>query len=278
MLTGPKYKTIGEAQAASEAALIGLLQVSLKSGFAVTLQPRLPPPVITVAGLEMAAKQFNVDTVYRDRLGVVVYQERGTTKFASIGTPSISVTSTFTGVVGGWVGQPGQVTRRALIAYDLYASSRSESSSRARFLLLVMAVEALAKQSARPEAERTLVQQLIGVVKGSSLPDARRELLAGGLRILLNNSISESCRELLRDAQAEGVLADQDALDFFRDCYRIRGKIVHSGVTPTPSELTTHSNRLEEIVRKLIERELRQSVSGASELWQSEFAEVLHAT
>jgi hypothetical protein len=275
VLTGPAYGTAEEAQAASEAALIGLLRLSLRSGYAITLQPRLPPPIIFDAGLEMLAQQFGVDTIYCDRLGVVVFEERGTTRFAAAGTPTISVTSTFAGLVESWSGQPGDVTRRALIAYDLYGSSRSESSSRARFLLLVMAVESLAKQSRRPETERKIVQQLIDVVGTTDLGSNRRELLEGGLRVLMNESISESCRQLLRAAEEEGVLADEDPLLFFRDCYRIRGKIVHSGATPTPRELTNLANRLELIVRSLIERELSRGADKNTELWKSEFAEVV---
>lgn len=272
-LTGPPTNSRDQAMQDGELALGSLLQTTLRLGFAVLLQPRKPGGLITQYGMEWAGQQFpDIETMYRDNLGLTVFEEKGETRFLSMGNIGISVTTKFNGFVDEWITEThANLSRRNLIAYELYASSRFESSSRARFLLLVMAVESLAIQKERPPEERVLIAEFVEKVAASDLSEIRRTTLSDGLRILLNASIGESCRNLIDLALKDGVVKDHAAGTHFRNCYRIRSQIVHSGKTPSPSELTNQSNRLEITVRELVGWALQQQSSEPCELWPSEF-------
>lgn len=276
-LVGPQASSREQAMLQAELALGGLLVMTLRLGFAVQLQPRRPPPVITQFGMEWLAQQIGgIDTVYRDRLGISVFEERGNTRFASMGSPAISVASKLSPFIAEWnCAVSTTISLRNLIAYELYASSRFESSSRARFLLLVMAVEALGCQGNRSEEEQALIAQLLEHVRTSDLPEPRRTALMNGIRGLKKVSIGETCRRLVTQAIDAAAVTDPDAAGHFQDCYRVRGKIVHSGKTPPPSQLTHESNRLEKSVRELLAWVLQQDPKDSEELWTSDFALVL---
>lgn len=257
-----------------EIALGWLLQATLKSGYAVQLQPLRPGGWITQYGMEYFAQQMGgIDTIYRDSLGITVFEEIGETGFVSTTGGNVSIAMNF----GDFVDEltrntSSNISRRNLIAYELYASSRFELSSRARFLLLVMAIESLAVQAKRPEDEQGLISLLLEIVGASALDEVRRTALTNGLQIFRKVSIGESCRSLISEAVNAGVVEDTEAANHFRNCYRIRGKIVHSGKTPSPSALSDESNRLEKTVRQLICWALQQAIPEPDELWSSEFA------
>jgi hypothetical protein len=84
-------------------------------------------------------------------------------------------------------------------------------------------------------------------------------------------SIGETCRDLITKAQQSGAINDPEAAKHFRDCYRIRGQIVHSGKTPSPSIITNESNRLEKMVRELVGWAFMQPNTDRDDLWPSEF-------
>jgi hypothetical protein len=275
-LVGPAVGSQEVAMHQAELALGGLLVMTLRNGFAIQLQPRKPPPIITQFGMEWVAQQFlGIDTIYRDRLGISIFEECGHTRFASMGSPTISVTSKLTSFISDWnCAAETSISLRNLIAYELYASSRFESSSRARFLLLVMAVEALGCQIERPEEELAVISQLLEHVRMTGLSELRRNALMDGIRGLKKVSIGETCRRLVTQAIEIAAVTDPDAASHFRDCYRIRGKIVHSGKTPPPSQLSNESNRLEKTVRELITWLLQQNAKNSEELWNSDFAVV----
>lgn len=277
-LIGPAFDSPEKAILQAERALGGLLVTTLRLGFAIQLQSRRPEGVITQFGMEWFAQQIGgIDTVYRDRLGVTVFEERGNTRFVSMGNPSILVTSKFAPFIAEWDCEPtATLSRRNLIAYELYASSRFESSSRARFLLLVMAIEALGIQEDRLKDEQAVIAQLLEHVSTCELPEPRRTALMNGIRGLKKVSIGETCRRLVAQAIEADAVTDPNAATHFQDCYRIRGKIVHSGKTPPPSQLTNESNRLEKTVRELLTWVLQQTAKDSDELWPSEFASVLH--
>lgn len=276
-LTGPPVDSKELAMKQGEIALGALLQATLRQGYAVLLHPRRPEGVITQYGMEWCAQQLGgIDSLYRDRLGITIFEERGETRFVSMSGGVPSITTEFVSFFAEWTSDVStSISLRNLIAYDLYSSSRFESSSRARFLLLVMAIESLAKQDKRAEDEQALITQLLAIVEESALDKSRRTALKDGLRKFRNVSIGESCRILINEAFVAGVVEDPEAARHFRDCYRIRGQIVHSGKTPQPSVLSTEANRLEKTVRQLVTWALQQQRPEQDELWSSEFTHVM---
>lgn len=276
-IVGPAVESAEMAAHQAERALRGLLEMSLRDGFALQLQPRTPPPVITQYGMELIAQQIpDIDTIYRDRLGITIFEERGLTKFAGIASPTISVRSKLSSFISEWNCEAeASISLRNLIAYELYASSRFESSSRARFLLLVMAVEALGCQIQRPTEELLVIERLLEEVERTQLPVTQRDALMDGIRSLKKVSINATCQKLISHAIDSAAVTDPEATCHFRDCYKIRGKIVHSGKTPPPGRLTNESNRLEKTVRELIVWSLKQDTKNSEQLWISDYAVIL---
>jgi hypothetical protein len=252
--SGP-FDSEAAARVAGEKAIVALLLTSLRSGYAVSIQPRAPTGVVTNAGKKFFAERLGLDTVYDDSYGLTVFEEVGRTRFVSAGG------------MRGVVGQPASVfiaawsaafltaapcNERVLLSYDLFASSRFENSSRARFLLLVMAIEALVEQSPRSDAERGVIDRLVAAIEAADLPPDRSAPLKSGVGRLKYESVGHACRTFLRRSIAARILTDSDADGHFTQCYQLRGRMVHRGLTPSISELTNYSNRMETTVRELL--------------------------
>jgi len=77
-------------------------------------------------------------------------------------------------------------------------------------------------------------------------------MLVMAIEALRYQSIGYTCRTFLRQAIVSGIVTDSDADDHFNECYRLRGRIVHRGLTPPISELTNNANRVEATVRELL--------------------------
>jgi hypothetical protein len=131
-------------------------------------------------------------------------------------------------------------------------SSRFENSSRARFLLLVMAVEALAEQPRRSKAELDLIETLLVAITIAELSEDQRAALLSGVGMLKRVSIGHACRMYLTRSAEAGIVTDTEAVERFTRCYKIRGRIVHGGTTPSPAQLTKESNAMETTIRELL--------------------------
>lgn len=277
IITGPRVSSVDLAKTLGSTALGALLGTSLKQGFGVLLQTPRPGGVITDYGMKYAFELFpDNDTLYRDRLGLTVFEEKGKTAFVDVGQPGILVSSEIGALLDAWGHESsGYPSVRKLIAYDLHASSRFERSARTRFLLLVMAVEALAEQKSRPESELALVEQMKKSVETAALDKEAKDALIGGLSSLLRVSIGRACADLISTGITAGVIGDSDGVAFFRECYRLRGKIVHAGVAPDVLQLVGFANRLEPTVRALLDWKLKSEAADPALLWNSTFTKVV---
>jgi hypothetical protein len=90
------------------------------------------------------------------------------------------------------------------------------------------------------------------MIETAGLPPDRATALKSGVGALKYQSIGHACRTFLRQAIASRILTDSDADAHFSHCYRLRGRIVHRGLTPPISELTNDANRMEPTVRQLL--------------------------
>ena len=165
-VTGPPTDSLQKAKEMGEAALGSLLLATLKHGYAMLIQARRPLPVVTNDGMAYYRQLHgDCDTLYCDQPGLTVYEVRGRTRFINVQLPGLQAVTPFANFVKKWTDEaPPRLLRRYLLAYELYASSRFEVSSRTRFLLLVMAVETLAQQVDRAADEQAVIEALLQVV------------------------------------------------------------------------------------------------------------------
>jgi hypothetical protein len=127
-----------------------------------------------------------------------------------------------------------QLTDREKLAYSLFNASFFRESADSRFLLLMMAVEALLDPAPRSDTERAHVEWLIQSTRDAALSVEARNSMAGALRWLLNESISQAGRRLSADRLGNRTYMDMPASRFFSYCYGLRSALVH-GSTPYPT-------------------------------------------
>lgn len=116
------------------------------------------------------------------------------------------------------------------LAMELLTASHFESSSRARFLTLVLAAEALLKPDDRSQAVRSLIDQINEAVKKSEIHQEEQDSIIGSLKWLYKDSISLSLRKMankyLEGKTYDGLRAEK----FINTCYKARSKLVHKGI------------------------------------------------
>ncbi len=256
LLSG-KYDNEAAAGNAAKITVFALALASLRGGYGLSLLPRVPEGVITDYGIEFMHAQFKnkYEVLLRDTHGVFIYEEVGQTGFVGMGEPEIKVTQPVSSLSNEWKNALADVRTtdpKLLVSYDLFSSSRFETSSRARFLLLVMAVESMVHQQLRTPKEQELLTKMIELVIESRLPSSQVDALRGALNQLKKVSIGYATKHFLQTATESGIVTDPQASKFFSTCYRVRSRMVHEGLTPAASELTTKGNRLEQIVKELL--------------------------
>jgi len=139
------------------------------------------------------------------------------------------------------------LTKKQVLAAQLYNQSHFYSSDAGRFLTLISAVEALVEQTSKSDAAVALVESMIEVARAKDdLSEPERESLCNGLRELRRQSISASCRKLVHTHCGE--TAEED----FGRAYKIRSTMLHRGEPPPGIDLMTECLGLDGIVRRLV--------------------------
>jgi hypothetical protein len=138
-----------------------------------------------------------------------------------------------------------QVPYRLLLSLELCTSSKFETNTRSRLILLVSALEALAEQQDVTSQAGVVVAEMKAVLSKADIADARlKSSLLGQLENLNRESARRAIRRLL-----EGDNFAADDIEFVDEAYQARSKIVHEG--RRVPELDAMANRLEGILLRL---------------------------
>jgi hypothetical protein len=148
------------------------------------------------------------------------------------------------------------VSERQRLAYALYSASFGQPSPDARFVMLVMAVEALIELEPRSQAARAHVDKLIADTGAADLPENEVNSMLGALKWLRDESI-RSAGKRLAAGLGERRYRDEPPELFFVRCYDLRSRLVHGEVPrPSGSELDERALGLERFVSDLLSIEL----------------------
>lgn len=247
VLTSSPLLTHDAAQAAGESAQMSLIKVALNGGVGISIAARMPIGMIFDTALRMMAGPG--ETVLRDQIGLQVYEDTGSARFASLNPVRGLLTSPVISIFGKWTQEAKDVPvldPRTALAFDLLSSSRSESSTRARFLLLVMALEALLDSLPRPAQEVALIASFQQQISTTTLSDDSKKRLVSAIGNLKSESIGKAAQALME--RIGGV----SAAELFKRCYRLRSALVHGGTSVEIGVLTNTAAELEPLVRKAI--------------------------
>jgi Apea-like HEPN len=258
-VTSTAFTTREEALVAAEQMKAALIAVSLEAGCGFAMTHRVPPTVFTEYGLSLMAS--GEVKVLQDQLGSVVFQTPPATVFVYAGPMQVGTLNDatfFAPKLQTALNSARAACGRVSVAFELYASSRMENSARARFLLLVMAVEALVVRQQRSSEERALVDQALALLEKAKLssPTMAWESMAGVFRDAKRESISSAARRLFQSQLSEAAALK------FKHHYALRSNLVHGNSAPPAEKITDAANELEQMVREVLIK-LLASESGS---------------
>lgn len=113
---------------------------------------------------------------------------------------------------------------------SLLVSSVSINDMRVKFLLRMMAIEALVAERQNKGPEHILaIEQLTAKIDEMEISVEHKDYLKARLGEMKNKSVSQKARELLRVHLSDKLYSGQTAEQLFVQCYKVRSSFVHSG-------------------------------------------------
>ncbi|CAG9931802.1 HEPN domain-containing protein [Candidatus Nitrotoga arctica] len=118
-----------------------------------------------------------------------------------------------------------EIPYELLMSLELCAAARFESNSRARFVLLVSALETLAVQADLNDQLGTLINDLQNVINAAGIvDDGLRNSLLGQVGNLQRESVRRALRRLMKKLEI-----DENDISKIDEAYQTRSKILHEG-------------------------------------------------
>jgi hypothetical protein len=230
--------------------------------------------VFTSEGLSWAREMFGLSADQRildDVHGLMVFETAPPPRFVSGASDVTLIQATpggrFERVFKWAISHPYTLSEKERLSLELYNASFFEWSQQARFLLLIMAVEALLDLAPRSENARVHVEHLIGLTEASTdLTSDEKQSLLGSLKWLLDESIGQAGRKLARERLGTRQYMGQSAAKFFTHCYKMRSALVHGNIpAPTQREIQRTAPELELFVSHLLAGPLLLIENAASD-------------
>ncbi len=241
----------------SDALILALARLRIGADFGY----RAPKSAFTLNGLAMLEAQIGF-RVLNDVHGVMFYESDPPPRFAACGASLLRGVSQnqFESVFSRAVATRKHISPRDRLALELFNASFFQKTSDSRFLMLVMAVEALIELAPRPVGAVAHVEMLIRMTEESkTISSEEKASLLGSLRWLRSDSINQAGRRLATSRLGHRCYMDQSAPAFFSRCYNLRSRLVH-GTHPFPTQFEVGNvvAQLEVFVSDLLSGELLQ--------------------
>jgi hypothetical protein len=145
------------------------------------------------------------------------------------------------------------LSQREELSYTLFNTSFFQPTADSRFLLLIMAVEALIEPEPRCGESLAHVESLIQQTKNAALSAQERNSMLGTLRWLRVESINQAGRRIAGERLGSRTYIGMTAADFFTRCYQMRSNLVHGNIpVPTFNEIGAIAATLEVFVSELL--------------------------
>ena len=231
-VSGGPFESQEAARYAGESVRHALLIVAARTRRGFDLgQKTLRSFGISPYGKQMLANMLGTQEVMEDHLGITVYPSDPEPRFVGLnmkGTVSRPAQS-FAVDLAQTIGRYRLASKKGEIAADLYALSHFARPALARFLLLVIALEALLEPQPRSAEAQAHVDSLIAATTVSTLSDDEKDSLCSALSTLKKESISRTGRRLAESVLGERVYNFLPPGPFFAKIYKIRSDMVHRG-------------------------------------------------
>jgi hypothetical protein len=195
-------------------------------------------------------------TVLREYDGVQVYLPPPEPMFVSAGFAKVRTAKgpkILEDAFRATLSQNRVLTDRERVAYSLFSDAFFQQSTEGRFLLLVMAVEAVIAPSPKSTEAVHYVERFIRQLENSRIDPKEKRSLIGSAEWLREESINQAGRRLAEEKLGTQKYADLPAPTFFSRVYSLRSRLVHGKTPfPTPHEIGRLSGHLENFVCDLL--------------------------
>jgi len=253
-LTGEGYASEEEARLAGERYQSALMVTLARHRIGADFGQRTSKGVITDYYLSVL-REAHGQRFLNDIHGLMVYTTEPKPRFASVdAVPTRGVDpKRFCEVFSAAVDAKPVLSERENVAFSCFNASFFRQSADSRFLLLMMAIEALLDPRPRSDAARAHVDFLITQTQVAALSASERQSMIGALRWLSNESISQAGRNLSSELLGQRIYKGRPADKFFTFCYGLRSALVHGSI-PYPSfwEIANTAADLEVFVADLL--------------------------
>ena len=207
----------------------------------------------TPEGLQSTQHLLKDERHLNDDPGLSVYLSVPRPKFISY-TPLVLIAKELDNLKNTFVsvltrGRPP--TPRERVALELFFASFFQSSADVRFLLLVMAVEALIEPRPKSTEAVAYIDDFITEIKYSEIIESEKSSLIGSLKYIRDELINQAGKRLAERILGDALYDGRCAPVFFSHCYDLRSKLVH-GKTPSLEEISRMGAHLEVFVSDLL--------------------------
>lgn len=199
--------------------------------------------------------RYSARLVYHTPLPCVVY-DRIQSKSRPSSSATLSMSMGIDNVIcplNNVIGCDSKVDPRLLIAMEIFAGARLETTERAKFVGIVSAIEPIAVQEKYEDDKlTTLLTNFKEQLKGSELDASVITSLCGRIDQLRLESVSRAIRRLVENWLPD----DTEAVAIIEDAYNLRSKILHDG--STDADLKEKSRKAEDIIRRIFELKISE--------------------
>lgn len=228
---GGPFTTEEEALAAGERARRALMLCLTRMRIGASFGLDEPRSVLTNYGRQYFEQQLG-QRVLQDLPQVIAFDDNVPTKFARlnmrpvVGKPPDQLQRVFRSALD----LAPEFSEREQLALELFGTALFEQSERARFVTLMIAIEALLEPKERSSKAIEMVESFAKQVQANTeLSKSERDSLFGTVRWLKLESINRTGRNLAGEALAGHQYLGMTPDSFFKLCYEVRSEIVHTG-------------------------------------------------
>ena len=140
---------------------------------------------------------------------------------------------------------------RLLLSMELCASAKFEADNRAKLILLVSSLEALAEQQQVPDEVADFISDMAEKFQNFPFED---ESLKNSITQQVKDLKRESSRRAIRRKLHEAGFSNEE-LAFFEEVYSARSKVVHEG--RRVPELTVMTSELDKLIKRVYSYEIK---------------------
>jgi len=235
VLVGEGYSSESEAMEAGRRHQDAFMLALAKSRIGVDFGNRAPKGFITDYGLQYFSEQINQRTLNNVH-GLMVYESHPPPRFVAVNMNPVlgKNKDSFEEILRSAIALQPILTDRERLALSLFHASFFQPTADSRFLLLVMAIEALIDPKPKTAEAIESVNAFIGQINSSALPLEEKNSLVGSLRWLRDESISHAGKRLATERLGDKTYDGKTASKFFSHIYSLRSSLVH-GNMPYPT-------------------------------------------